>query len=158
MELFKNKRCPRCNTKVPKEINICPTCQLNYDKFNNATNSEAKVAIHMDERERVLYRRGCPSDVSKVKLLLLTIFLGFTGAHHYYVGRTGKGIFYSIFFVIGVVNAILTTVLQSTPHGELWEIFTLLVLVWGVVIMMWLIDIADVILNRYKIPVSLPKK
>lgn len=143
---------------MPKEINICPTCQLNYDKFNNATNSEAKVAIHMDERERVLYRRGCPSDVSKVKLLLLTIFLGFTGAHHYYVGRTGKGIFYSIFFVIGVVNAILTTVLQSTPHGELWEIFTLLVLVWGVVIMMWLIDIADVILNRYKIPVSLPKK
>ncbi|HIU06076.1 MAG TPA: TM2 domain-containing protein [Candidatus Onthoplasma faecigallinarum] len=112
----------------------------------------------MDERERVLYRRGCPSDVSKVKLLLLTIFLGFTGAHHYYVGRTGKGIFYSIFFVIGVVNAILTTVLQSTPHGELWEIFTLLVLIWGVVIMMWLIDIADVILNRYKIPVSLPKK
>ena len=142
----------------PKEINICPTCQLNYDKFNNATNSEAKVAIHMDERESVLYRRGCPSDVSKVKLLLLTIFLGFTGAHHYYVGRTGKGIFYSIFFVIGVVNAILTTVLQSTPHGELWEIFTLLVLIWGVVIMMWLIDIADVILNRYKIPVSLPKK
>ena len=143
---------------MPKEINICPTCQLNYDKFNNATNSEAKVAIHMDERERVLYRRGCPSDVSKVKLLLLTIFLGFTGAHHYYVGRTGKGIFYSIFFVIGVVNAILTTVLQSTLHGELWEIFTLLVLIWGVVIMMWLIDIADVILNRYKIPVSLPKK
>lgn len=143
---------------MPKEINICPTCQLNYDKFNNATNSEAKVAIHMDERERVLYRRGCPSDVSKVKLLLLTIFLGFTGAHHYYVGRTGKGIFYSIFFVIGVVNAILTTVLQSTPHGELWEIFTLLVLIWGVVILMWLIDIADVILNRYKIPVSLPKK
>ena len=154
MNLFKNKRCPRCETKMPIEIVVCPNCQLNFQKFDNATNAEAKQAIKQGENERVLMRKGRPSDVNFVRLLLITIFLGFTGAHYYVVGRYTMGAFFSIFFAVGIVNAIISTLLNATPTGDLYQVFTLLVLVWGFVIMLWIIDIAKVCLNSFKIPVS----
>ena len=154
MNLFKNKHCPRCNEKMPIEIVVCPGCQLNFQKFDSATNKEAKQAIQVGETERVLMRKGRPSDVSFVKLLLITIFAGFTGAHYYYVGRYKIGAFFSIFFAVGIVNAIITSLLKATPTGDLYQIFTLLVLVWGFVLVLWIIDIAKVCLNKFKIPVS----
>lgn len=154
MNIFKNKRCPRCNTKVPVEIVSCPSCQLNFQKFESATNKEAKEAIKQGEKDRVLLRKGRPSDVSAVKLILITIFLGFTGAHYYYVGRYKMGAFFSIFFAVGIINAIINSLLQATPTGDLYQIFTLLVLTWGAVIALWIIDIAKVCLNNFKIPVS----
>lgn len=153
---FDVKKCPRCNFKTAKSANVCPSCQLNYTKFDKATNAEAKRALSAGENNRVIYRKGCPSDVSKVKLLLLTIFLGFMGAHLYRVGRWKKAIFYSSFFLIGLTYAILSTVLTITTYSLVWEIFYILYLVWGAVILMWLIDIAHVIFNKFKIPVSLP--
>mgnify|MGYP001864247514 FL=1 len=156
MNIFENKRCPRCNTKMPKEIMVCPSCRLNFVKFENATNAEAKIALKMGEKDRVVYRKGCPKDVSRTKLTLLTVFLGFMGANNYYVGKTHRGVFFTIFFIIGVINAIITNVLNLNPSGELWEVFTFLVLIWGIVLFMWIIDIAKVALNKFKIPVSLP--
>lgn len=154
---LKNKRCPRCNFKVPKEVQICPQCQLKYQKFNSATNAEGKAALRAGEKDRVLYRASCPSDVSRVALIILTIFLGFTGAHYYYVGRVKMGLFFSTFFVVGVINAIINIVFKAAPTGELYQIFYLLVLVWGFVIFIWIIDIAKVCFNKFKIPVSLPR-
>ena len=154
MNLFKNKRCPRCNTKMPTEIVHCPNCQLNFQKFNTATNREAKQALREGEKDRVLLRKGRPDDVKFVPLLLLTIFLGFTGAHYYYVGRYKMGAFFSIFFGVGIVNAIINALLNVTPTGDLYQVFTLLVLLWGAVLFMWIVDIAKVTCNKFKIPVS----
>lgn len=154
MNLFKNKRCPRCETKMPIELVVCPGCQLNFQKFETATNKEAKEAIKSGETERVLIKTGRPSDVKLVPLLLIAIFLGFTGAHHYYVGRYKMGAFYSVFFAVGVVNAILTTMLDATPQGDAYQVFTLLVLIWGLVLFLWIIDIAKICVNKFKIPVS----
>ncbi len=154
---FENKRCPRCNFKVPKEMAVCPRCQLNYQKFEHATNTEGKFALLNNEKERVLLRKGCPSDVNRVKLLLLTLFFGFIGAHYYYVGRYKMGIFFTIFAIIGIVNGVFSYVVKATPSGDLFQIFYLLVLVWGFVIMLWIVDIAKVCFNKFKIPVSLPK-
>ena len=154
MNLFRNKRCPRCGAKSPIEIVICPGCQLNFQKFETATNKDAKEAIKAGETERVLIRKNRPSDVKFVPLLLIAIFLGFMGGHHYYVGRYKMGAFYSVFFAVGIVNAILTTMLDATPKGEVYQIFTLLVLIWGLVIALWVIDIAKICVNKFKIPVS----
>ena len=44
MKLKLNKKCPRCNTKVPIGTGVCPSCMLNFQKFNEATNKEAGVA------------------------------------------------------------------------------------------------------------------
>lgn len=154
MNLFKNKRCPRCNEKLPVEMVVCSNCQLNFQKFENATNKEAKEAIRQGEKDRVLLRKGRPNDVKFVSLLLLTIFLGFTGAHYYYVGRYKMGMFFSIFFGVGIINAIINTMLKVMPTSDLYQLFTLLVLVWGAVLVLWIIDIAKVCLNKFKIPVS----
>lgn len=158
MNIKLKKRCPRCDMKVPSETIICPGCQLNYHKFESATNKEAKTAYAEGDNDRVLMRKGMPSDVSKLKLLLLTIFLGFAGAQYYYVGRYKKGIFFSIFFAIGIVYAVVTNVLKIMPTGDLWEVFMFLVLIWGLVILLWLIDIINVACNRFKVPVSLPRR
>lgn len=154
MKLFKSKRCPRCNEKVPIELVICPSCQLNFQKFETATNAEAKEAINQGEKERVLLRTGRPADVKFVTLLLLTIFLGFTGAHYYYVGRHKTGACFTAFFVIGLVNAIITSLVEINYANDLYQIFTLLVLGWGVVLVLWIVDIAKVCMNKFKIPVS----
>ncbi len=154
MNLFKNKYCPRCNKRMPVETVSCPSCQLNFVKFNEATNKEAKEAINSGEKDRVLMRKGRPSDVKFVPLLLLTIFLGFTGVHYYYVGRYKMGAFFTIFFAVGIVNAIINVMIKTTPTGELYQIFTLLVLIWGIVALMWLVDIVKVCFNSFRIPVS----
>ena len=154
MNLFRNKRCPRCNEKLPVEIVVCPSCQLNFQKFESATNSEAKQALKQGEKDRVLMRKGLPSDVNRWKLLLLAVLLGFTGAHHYYVGRYKMGAFYTIFFCVGIINAVLTTLVQDALTGDLYQIFYLLVLVWGAVLALWVIDIAKICLNKFKVPVS----
>ena len=149
-----NKRCPRCETKMPISVSVCSSCGLNYTKFNSATNKAGKVALKEGRKEDVIFRKGCPTDVNKTKLLLLAIFLGFTGAHNYYVGRLGKGLFYSIFFLVGIANAVLTVVFKAVFTGWVYEVVTILVLIWGLVILMWMFDIINIIFNKYKIPVS----
>lgn len=148
------KKCPRCHTKTASTTVVCPDCQLNYQKFEQATNKEAKINMQQGEKDQILMRKGCPSDVKKWKLILITLFLGFMGGHHYYVGRYKMGIFYTIFFIVGVTNGVIMTMLKTPPTGFIFEIFNLLVLTWGAVLFMWIIDIAKVLFNRYKIPVS----
>ena len=149
-----NKRCPRCNTKTPSTSVICPGCQLNYQKFESATNKEAKQNLRMGEKEQVLMRKGRPLDVKFWKLLLISVFLGFMGGHHYYVGRYKMAIFYTCFFIVGAINAVLTSFIKTTLSGLVYEIFTLLVLTWGFVVLMWIVDVAKICVNKYKIPVS----
>ncbi len=157
--MFKDKkRCPRCNFKVDSSAGVCPRCRLNWQKFDNATNKEGAKALAEHDKDRVIFRKGCPSDVKKWKLLLITIFLGFCGAHHFYTGRKNWGIFYFVFFLVGVINAVVEVSLGGTPTNDLYQIFYVLVLVWGVVIALWMIDIVKVIFNRYRIPVSLPRE
>lgn len=154
MSINLRKKCPRCKTKLPYELVVCPSCQLNFNKFNTATNKDAKIALKEGRKDDVLLRTGCPADVNRWVLILLTIFGGFFGLHYYYVGRYKMGIFFTLSFLIGVANAILSMYLNSSPTGFVWELFSVLVLVWGAVIVMWIIDMAKVCVNRFKIPVS----
>ncbi|MBR2970053.1 MAG: hypothetical protein IKC49_03260 [Clostridia bacterium] len=154
MKVSMNKRCPRCNAKAPAVARICPNCQLNYEKFDSATNREAKDAMRADESDRVLMRKGCPPDVKRWKLLLMAIFLGFMGGHYYYVGRNKMGLFFTSFFMVGVINGLLTTFLADYLTGVWYQLFTILVLIWGIVIMFWMVDVIKIIFNHFKIPVS----
>ena len=148
------KKCPRCQTKMAGELAMCPSCQLNFKKFYEATNKDAKQALKEGRKEDVLMRVGCPFDVKKWVLILLTIFGGWFGLHYYYVGRRKMGLFFTIFFLIGASNAIMVSMINKTLTGFFWEIFSVLVLVWGAVILIWIIDIAKVFLNKFKVPVS----
>ena len=148
------KKCPRCQAKMAAELSVCSDCQLNFKKFYEATNAEAKQAMREGRKDDVLLRVGCPSDVKKWALILITIFFGFFGMHYYYVGRNKMGIFFTLSFFVGVANAVIGSLITKTLTGFGWEIFSVLVLVWGAVIFMWIIDIAKVCFNHFKIPVS----
>ena len=152
------KRCPRCQRKMVASLKTCPYCSMNFEKFYTATNKEAKEALREGEKHKVVMRTGVPSDVKLYKLLLMSIFVGFVGAHHYYVGRKNMGFFYSIFFGVGIIYTILTIALNFDWTSEIGQFFYLLVMAWGVVIMLWIVDIAKVSFSRYKIPVSLPRR
>jgi TM2 domain-containing membrane protein YozV len=53
----------------------------------------------MTDSQRMMFQ----SEITKVRknrttALLLTLFLGGIGAHHYYMGKVGLGILYTVFF------------------------------------------------------------
>lgn len=154
-QLFDYKKCPRCNYKLAKSANICPNCELNYTKFEFATNKEAKEALKLGEKSRVIYRKGYPKDVSKTKLLLLSIFLGFMGAHLYYVGRWKRAVFYTVFFVVAITYSSLNAWIGLTTENIMIELFYILYLVFGVVLILWIVDIVKITFNKFRIPVSL---
>lgn len=158
MKLRANKRCPRCNIKMPITMGRCPNCQLDFSKFETATNKGAKQAYNEGEPEQVILRKGYPSDVKKWKLVLLTIFLGIFGVHYFYVGRKRVGFIFILFFFVGVLNAIITTLASSFTRTDIYQIFYLFVLGWGIVLILWLVDIFKVALNKFKIPVSVERK
>jgi len=57
----------------------------------------------MDEQQRAAYFASYQvSAKSEVVGVLLAIFLGGFGAHHFYMRRTGLGILYAIFSVTGI--------------------------------------------------------
>ena len=148
------KKCPRCQTKMAMELTSCPSCGLNYKKFYEATNAEAKQAIKEGRKDEVLMRVGYPVDVKKWVLILLTIFGGWFGLHYYYVGRNKMGLFFTSAFLVGAANAALTIFGKTHFSGFVGELFYCLVLVWGAVIFMWIVDMAKVCFNKFKIPVS----
>lgn len=154
MKMKINKKCPRCQFKMHASLKVCPNCSLNYEKFYTATNKDARDAIKSGKKDQVLMRSGFPQDVNKIPFLLLTIFLGFLGVHHYRVGRWKMGLTYSIFFMIACVNGVISLFFKNQIPISIYDLFAFLVLGWGLVLILWILDIIKVIFNKYSVPVS----
>ncbi len=143
--------CPNCGNKIPKEATHCAYCKLSVEKIVSASNKEAKRALRNREKDRVVMSTYRPSDVNKTKLLLLSIFLGWAGGHCYYVGRMGRGFTILLCLIIGICFAAIP------------ETWTLHAYLSGVVagalgfacVFTWWMDILNICLNRFKIPVVL---
>jgi len=149
------KRCPRCNFKTPASIKRCGNCGLDYNKFNSATNTEAKSAFRMNEKERILYSKQVPSDVNKTKILLMCIFGGWFGLHYFKIGRIWRGIIQALGVVFGFVYTFFA-VERGVTTGYLGLMFLLLGFVWAYTFVSWIIDIVSIVFNKFKYPVSLP--
>lgn len=143
---------------MPLSMQTCPSCQLNFSKFESATNFGAKQAYASGEYDQVLMKKGFPKDVKKWKLLLLTIFLGFLGFHYYYVGRKRAGLLFTIFFFVAVANVFITAFANSFVTTDVYQIFYMFVLGWGIVLILWLGDIFKVSIGKFKIPVSVERE
>ncbi len=151
MSIIKEK-CPRCGTKHLEHDIRCSECGLVFERLKDATNSAAKEKIKAGEGKDVVYIRKTPSDIKRYKLILLAIFTGFFGGHCFYVGRYKRaftmlilGIFAFIAFYFNITN--------TTPV----QIKTLLTIITAVVTFMWLFDVFDVCVHRFKIPVYIKK-
>lgn len=142
-------KCPRCGNKIEAGDNHCPYCKLQTQVIVNARNADAKTALKNGQRDKVFLSTYRPDDINKTKLLLLAIFLGFAGAHCYYVGRMGRGFTILTMFLIGLTFASIpdTWVLHQYVSGMVAGMFGF---VW---VMMWWLDILAIICNRFKIPI-----
>lgn len=149
------KRCPRCNKLVANNLARCGNCQLNFNKFYSATNTEAKSAFRMGEKERVLYSKTPPCDIDKIKILLMAIFGGWFGLHYFAVGRIKKGIFQAIGLICGIIYCTYNFRV-GLPRNYLTYFIICLGFVWVANVITWIADCLAVIFNRFKYPVSLP--
>lgn len=149
-----NKTCPRCFYKMPAGLKMCPACGMNFDKLEQATNREGRAALRANEKERVVFTNKLPCDVNKWKLFFLTLFLVFTGAHMFRVGRDVRGFAYLILNILGIVFTFLPSSYFVT--SLMYNIFIIANLAWAVAVIFWITDAVLVAFNKFKVPVSLP--
>lgn len=149
------KRCPRCNFKTPNNMARCGNCGLNFEKFNNATNAEAKSAFRMGEKERVLHTTKVPSDINKWKFLLVCIFGGWFGLHFFKLGKKWRGLFQ----ILGLLGAFIYSyfiIKFNLRTGYAGNLVLVCGIIWVASFIIWLSNILSIIFNRFKYPVSLP--
>ena len=149
------KRCPRCNAKTPIDFGRCGNCGLNYIKFETATNNEAKSALRMNEKERVIQTKRVPNDIKKVEMILMCIFGGWFGLHLFKVGKFWSGIVQIIGSILSLVYTYFF-VMRQINNGYLGYLLLICGIIWAYSFIRWIIDIFSIIFNKFKYPVSLP--
>lgn len=155
------KRCPRCGTKTASLSKQCPVCQLKYDRIENLSNKEAKIAIKNKEKENVLYLAKRPNDVDKRKFYLYFFLLGFFGAHNIYVGKYKRG-YYSlisilVFLLFFIFSQILNYCEVDTTFLDYYVTMPLcLFAVFGMFI--WFMDFTSLMCKSYKYPSAMSKQ
>lgn len=150
------KRCPRCGFKTYNTFDVCGKCGLNYKKFDMATNYEGKDALKKGEKDRVIFTSKLPCDVNKWELLVLTIMLGWAGVHLWKVGRINRAICHLIGLVGFAIYAVIY--IYEITNIFLWNLGNIMGAFWLVTFAFAIIDIIEIALNRFKVPVSLPYK
>ena len=86
------KYCYKCGKQVFDECEICPNCGCRQPNVVNVSSTQSSDVLP-----------------SRVICAILAIFLGWVGAHKFYLGRTGQGILYLCLalFTCGVIPAII---------------------------------------------------
>lgn len=91
--------CKECGSQISSKAEICPRC--------GARVAEAHVS----------------SSKNRISAALLALFLGGLGAHKFYLGKTGMGILYLLFFwtaipaIIGLIEAIQLFSMSDTEFS-----------------------------------------
>lgn len=147
------KKCPRCGEKCLFASPKCPECGLVFSRLNFVTNKAGKKCVLKRQKDKLLYMTSWPSDVSRLKAILLCGFLGLFGAHNFYLGRYIKAIFSLIFVSITVVFA------SMTAYPDFYYIFIQIFAIPGAFpLIFWVLDFINICIGKYKIPVSIPDK
>ncbi len=144
------KKCPRCGEKSLKNAVKCSYCGLIFERLKWATNRAGKKMLRAGKKNRVVYTSILPNDLKRYKILLMCIFLGLWGGHLFYVGRLKKGIVMLVFGIIFIVAGILSM------NGLIpVSISTFIYIIVGANGIMWLFDIFNICIKKFKVPVSI---
>ncbi|MDC0161246.1 TM2 domain-containing protein [Marine Group III euryarchaeote] len=107
MELSKQmdeKFCGDCGQAIKLKAEICPKCGVRQMGTNFGATS--------------------PSGKSKLAAVLFAFFLGGLGGHKFYLGQTGLGILYLVFFwtfipaLIALIEMIMLLVMSDEEFAE----------------------------------------
>lgn len=153
-------RCPICGAKLVAK-QICPYCKITDDQITSASNKKVKKYRKTGNKDLICYTNVIPNDLSRLKIILYTIFLGWFGINHLYVSRPIRGI-YSIISTIGsFLMIILALLIQSYSKAGLiiYQIFyNIFFYMMAINVILWACDIIAVIFKSFKVPVVLAKK
>lgn len=150
--------CPHCYSKMDRASGVCTKCGFRESSLNGATNTLAKNAKKLFREDEVVKVKKLPQDIDRKKLILLTIFLGFVGAHLYYVGRYTKAIIYSFMFALSLFLFIFCMEVTLYTHGAFVSLLVKMCFIAsGIYIIDLLMDISRVCFNRFKVPVLAPQ-
>lgn len=148
-------KCPRCGLKMPDGTTSCEDCGLIFDRLKIATNEDAKRKKLRGDRKFIVNITTLPSDISYLKLLLFSIFLGIFGGHCYYVGRYLRGFLLTFNFVLLMAFAIFNNFFLTVWNGLFLEI---VMPICGGILFVWFYDIVKIALKKFKVPVAIDLK
>lgn len=150
-------RCPNCYGKINKASGICEKCGFNQKSLNDASNKKAKELKRKGDGDLTIETNVLPSDLSKKNLLLFCGFLGVFGAHYFYVGKYVRGFINLIISLFSSVFAVFY-ILKMTGD-KVYAYFEYFAMIFfGFVLIFTIFDFINIILNRFKVPVYVPKK
>ncbi len=144
--------CPKCDTRLKKDMPVCSKCGFNVAELENVSNYKARRILKSGtilEREKIFYVHKTPKDLVRKDLVLFTVFLGLFGAHNFYVGRIWLGFSKVISFITGIVLSLFIYYLGA------YQIYSLTGFFLAYPLIAWIYDIFRVVINRYPIPVVL---
>jgi len=151
-------RCPICGSKMVQN-QLCKYCNITDDQVINASNKKVSEYRKKDMKDLIHFTNVVPKDVSRLTLLLFTIFLGIVGVNHYYVKRHIRGLFSSIstglsitLFIVSLLNTWLNAIIVFKI------IFELAFYSMAINVILWVCDIINVAIKTFKIPVVLAEK
>lgn len=147
------KKCPRCKERCFQHEKSCHECGLIFERLNYTSNKSAKKLILKGNYKDTIKTSDWPADAKKTTATLLCLFLGYTGAHNFYLGRFIKAGISLFGFVLAVVMVILTDYIYGTTT---WNILWLISIIPGTcVLLFWFSDLISIIFEKYKIPVAI---
>lgn len=153
-------RCPVCGAKLVGK-QLCPYCKVTDEQILNASNKKVKGYRKTGNKDLICKTTIIPPDVSRLKLILYTIFLGWCGVNHYYVSRNIRGT-YSVISTAGSISIMIIGMLIANLQGfwfTLYNIvYSILFYMMAINVVLWVLDIFGVIFKTFKIPVVLAKK
>lgn len=141
------KKCPRCGERCLSTQNVCPECDLSFSRLKYASNKAAKKRLKKFDSDYIIYTNQYPSDVKFWKIVLLSVFLGMTGAHYYYVGKYVKGGLMTASFVY----LLFCTIFNAELAYFLEQYFLYFPI--GVAAFAWVISVSYVAFRKFKVPV-----
>ena len=117
-QLKPTKFCQFCGETIDADAVICPKCGKQVAEIKTAqTNQTPQIVIHNDNASHNVNTNnnnaGAPGypHKSKMTALLLCLFLGWLGAHRFYVGKIGTGIIWLLTFGLFGVGTLIDFIL-----------------------------------------------
>lgn len=153
-------RCPICGAKMVQK-QICPYCKVTDTEVLEASNKKVKEARKAGNKDLIHSTTVIPKDVSRLKLVLFTIFFGFIGVNHYYINKPVRATF-SLISTVGSL-AIFIVYISTDMTGKFGEglfalIYQIIFYCMAFNVVFWILDIFGALFKTMKVPVVMPDK
>lgn len=151
-------RCPICGSKMVQG-ELCKYCNITSGQVNNASNKKVSEYRRNDMSDLIYFTTEIPNDVSRIKLLLFTIFLGLFGVNHYYVKRNIRGLYSTLSTALCIIFLVLNLAVTTLSSVLVFRLmYEIIFFAMAINVLLWVCDIINLIFKHFKIPVVLADK